>query len=307
MPANSLPPFAALRAFEMVGRTGGIRRAAAALGVSHTIVGRHLAALEAFLGVVLFNRATGTLTDAGSRYFARISAAIGEMEAATIAIGSKRGRSLVIGCSAGFSLHWLTHRLPQFAERVRNPAAPLIELRSIDPAPSFDAEEVDCDIVYLRNDQIAPSPPGIRVEEIVRPQLFPVAAPAFVAKFGGDLRNRADILRLPLIEEASDAEWSNWLAAQGLDAHGGKAPVARYGQAHLAMVAARAGQGVALAVSLLVADDLANGRLVRVTPSSEAWESADLGAYYFRCSRARWSEPLMGRFRRWLQQSVARD
>jgi DNA-binding transcriptional LysR family regulator len=45
-----LPPFAALRAFDAIGRRGGIRRAAEELGISHAIVSRHLAALETFWG-----------------------------------------------------------------------------------------------------------------------------------------------------------------------------------------------------------------------------------------------------------------
>lgn len=50
---KALPPFAALRAFEMVGRVGGIRRAASLLAIDHTVVSRHVRALEEWVGVPL--------------------------------------------------------------------------------------------------------------------------------------------------------------------------------------------------------------------------------------------------------------
>jgi DNA-binding transcriptional LysR family regulator len=86
MSTGILPPFAVLRAFDRVGRLGGIRKAAHSLQISHAIVSRHMAALETFLGVTLYNRRTGELTEAGRRYHARISAAISDMEAATSAV-----------------------------------------------------------------------------------------------------------------------------------------------------------------------------------------------------------------------------
>jgi len=39
---KALPPFAALRAFEAVGREGGIRKAAASLGIDHAVISRHI-------------------------------------------------------------------------------------------------------------------------------------------------------------------------------------------------------------------------------------------------------------------------
>ena len=70
MPRPLVPPFAALRAFEAVGRLGGIRRAAEDLGTSHSIVSRHLQALEALTGAPLVDRKAGRLTEAGARYHA---------------------------------------------------------------------------------------------------------------------------------------------------------------------------------------------------------------------------------------------
>ena len=65
-----LPPLAALRAFEAVGRLGGIRRAAKELTIDHAVVSRHIRSLEAWVGVQLLVRSsTGyTLTEPGELY-----------------------------------------------------------------------------------------------------------------------------------------------------------------------------------------------------------------------------------------------
>ena len=75
---KSIPPFAALKAFEAVGRVGGIRRAAALLDLDHTVVSRHLKTLEQWLGVQLVQRRNGAieLTKPGREYHERVSRAI---------------------------------------------------------------------------------------------------------------------------------------------------------------------------------------------------------------------------------------
>lgn len=297
------PPFAALRAFDVIGRSGGIRKAADALGVSHAIVSRHLSGLELQLGVMLFNRQSGELTEAGRRYHERISAALSEIDAATGALEARRRRNLTIWCSAGFALHWLARRLPEFA-RGRN--RPVIDLRSTDRAPEFGRDEADGDIRY-QFDGGTPQPTGSRatkVLELARPVVFPVAAPELLARLPGPIERAADLRALPLIQESSEAEWAAWLKTQGDESGDLPLPVARYGQVHLALAAACAGQGIVLGNHYLLAELLESGRLVEVRPARGAWLPVALGAYVFRCSRARWSDPMLVRFRNWLRGQI---
>ncbi|MBB4614199.1 LysR substrate-binding domain-containing protein [Novosphingobium taihuense] len=304
MALPTLPPFATLRAFDMVGRSGGIRKAAAQLGLSHAIVSRHLATLEQYLGLSLFNRRTGELTEHGRRYHARIAAAIAELEAATTDIRGTREHSLSIWCSAGFSLHWLAQRLADFQRRATSAGGLVVDLRSTDAEPMFERGEADGDIRYLSDAAAKSLPAAVRAELLARPDVFPVTSPELLGFLSHPLRCRADILQLPLVDEGGGEEWAEWLAVQRVAADLRKPPVARFGQAHLALMAARSGQGVALANAYLVADDLARGTLVRVLPGDDIWEPAPIGAYYFRCARARWSDPLLARFRRWLRNAV---
>ncbi|WP_458733205.1 LysR family transcriptional regulator [Sphingobium xenophagum] len=294
-----LPPFAALRAFEAVGRLGGIRRAAEAMGVSHAIVSRHLSSLEELFGVQLFNRKTGHLTEIGLGYHQRISAAIAEISAASAALAGVRSGGLTIWSSAGFSVQWLARHLSAFGQ-ARN--RPIVDLRASDREPNFAAGEADGDVRYQYD--WSPSPPhDVRAEELARPAVFPVVSPGFARTIAAP----AEVIQLPLIQESSEREWRQWLMAQNFEVGDLGAPIARYGQAHLCLAAARAGQGVALANWMLAAEDLNEGRLIRLEPTSQPFSIASLGAYEFRCLRIRWRDPLLSRFRDWLHRSIGKE
>lgn len=75
---RALPPMTALRAFEVVGRVGGIRRAAAVLSLDHAAVSRHVRSLEVWAGMPLIERTGGggRLTPDGEKFHRRISAAL---------------------------------------------------------------------------------------------------------------------------------------------------------------------------------------------------------------------------------------
>lgn len=291
----------------MVGSSGGIRKGAEALGVSHAIVSRHLSALEEGLGVMLLNRQTGQLTAMGQAYHARVVAAIGELEQATHDVRGQRSATLTIWCSAGFSLHWLARRLPDFSSRSQGlRTRPVIDLRATDSHPMFEANQADGDIRYILDGHNAAEAAGVRKLELARPPVFPVAAPGFMASLRQPPASIADLLALALIQENSGAEWAAWANAQGERAPQ-TPPVARYGQAHLTLAAARARQGVALSNHFLVAEDLRQGQLVRVVPSAQPLLDLALGAYMFRAPRSRWSDPMLVRFRQWLVDAVAHD
>lgn len=300
-----LPPFAALRAFVAVGQQRGFRKAAEALGISHAIVSRHIAALEQQLGVLLLNRNTGQLTETGQSYFVRVSQAISELEAATSAIlEGRRQTGLTIWCSPGFALHWLTKRLSSFASGLNRP---IIDLRSTDDEPSFERAEADGDIRYRPDGSSLTGARGVRFLELARPLVFPVASPQFLAGMARPINVAADLLPLPLIEERNDAEWKAWFTRQNVDAAALRPPVARYGQAHLTIAAARAGQGIALSNHYLAAEDLSTGRLQIVEASHCPFNAVALGAYVFRSSQARWQDPALIRFRNWLKAAIAAD
>lgn len=302
---SPVPPYATLRAFEAVGRLGGIRRAALALDLDHAVVSRHLRALEEWAGLPLINRQREAriLTETGARYHQRITRALEEIaQASAELVAIRNDRVLRIWCMPGFALGWLTARLPRFQALV-----PQIELivRPSDASPDCTRYEADVDVHYftgLEPLQLACNS-GSRRIELVRPEVFPVASLKMTQSLGPIARIE-DLLRAPLLHEESDAHWRSWFSACGV-ACPEHIPGPRLWHAHLAIEAARHGQGIALANPFLLGDDLATGRLAPVLNKHLGGRIA-LGAYAFTARADRWQSPAVGELRRWLLVEIAK-
>jgi len=301
-PDRSVPSFAMLRAFDAFGRAGGIRKAAAMLGVDHAVVSRHLAALEAFVGTALIERTQGTrgLTNDGAEYHRRIAAAFDEIAGATQLLRKRDDRQLLIWCSPGFAYHWLSPRLSQF---VAGDSPIAVELRPMDYGPDFAINEADGDIRYVRGGDAAP-PPGCRWIELASPAVYPVASRGFAEAVQNRLHSARDLLGMRLLHEESDAEWRMWLESQDIAMSSASIPGPRLWHAHVMLDAARSGQGVALANDFLARNDLRSGQLVRLEPSDEPFAPAVLGGYRFTARADRWNNAFVARFRNWLAQAT---
>jgi len=299
LPRRLLPPFAALRAFEAVGRLGGIRRAGEELGIDHAAVSRHLRALEVWLGVGLIDRERGgQLTPDGAVFHARIGSAL-EMISEASATLTRRGDDprLRVWCVPGFAYRWLNARLGQFS--ADNPDID-IEVRPTDHGPDFPRHEADADIRYVRDYEPVASA-EVQVIEIARPVVMAVASPDLAATLPPGTPASA-LLTAPLLHEDDDSEWRAWLLAHGLEAPERLAGP-RLWHAHLALDSAVRGLGVALSNDLLIGDDLTTGRLVRLEVEPRV-KDIRIGAYAFRARRDRWRHPGIVRFRRWLERAA---
>jgi LysR family glycine cleavage system transcriptional activator len=301
---KTLPPFAALRAFEAVGRLSGIRRAAQTLGLDHAVISRHLRALEDWAGTRLVDRTQGNtvLTPEGLRYHARVTAALAELsDASNELIGRNSDRCLSICCVPGFATAWLASRLEFFQSA--HPELEL-ELHPTDQSPDFMRYEADVDIRYVSGPQpvtAATTSSGVRRFEMARPPVWPVASPECVATLTS-VSQPSDLLKAPLLHEESHNQWRYWLSVHGVSVPE-QLPGPRLWHAHLTVEAARRGQGVALANPFLLGDDLKTGRLV--DPLAGNSKSVALGAYVFTARADRWQAPAVVRFRHWLKKAVA--
>jgi DNA-binding transcriptional LysR family regulator len=299
------PPYSALRAFEAVGRLGGIRRAALDLGLDHAVVSRHLRALEDWAGLPLVNRQREgrVLTDAGARYHQRISGALEEIARASTELVSSRDNELLrIWSSPGFASEWLTARLPLFQSM--HPGIE-IELRPTDASPDFTRYEAEVDIRYVYGDlMVKPAivSGGSRRVELARPAVFPVASPK-VAQAIPPPKDVADLLRAPLLHEETKDYWRAWFTANGITCPEHLAGPLLW-QAHLTIEAARRGQGVALANRFLLGDDLETGRLVEVI-DRKAVANVSLGAYVFAARADKWQSTAIAGLRKWLRSQTA--
>ncbi|MGO4707158.1 LysR family transcriptional regulator [Microvirga sp. 2MCAF38] len=289
-----LPPLIALRAFDAVGRAGSLRAASEELAVSHTVVSRHIHNLEARLGLTLF-RPQGrglVLTEEGARYHAQIRQAFDLIARATAELKRGQRRNLEIWCIPGLATLRLMPRLPDLETLL--PDCEII-LRPTLTRPQLLRGEADVEVAYLED---APLPNGVGAEVLATPRVFPVASPALLARHHIERMDVEAALKLPLVHEESTSQWQTWLRRAGLreilHLHG-----PHLWHAHLTIEAARLGQGVAIANEVLVADDLAAGRLVEIGATK-----VELGAYYFIASRARWDEPDVVKLRHWLERAL---
>lgn len=288
-----LPSLNALRAFEAVGRTGSIKAASDELAVSPTVVSRHIRNLQLDLNVALVE-AHGRgllLTSAGEAFHAQISRAFDIMRQANEDIRPSTRRSLTIWCIPGIANQRLLARLPLLQSRLPNYD---ILLQPTLSRPDFARGEADAEVIHMN---MLITHPNVRTELLAAPSVHAVASPAFRSRFPV-VTEAADFLKLPLIHEASTLYWEQWFEYAGVS----DLPILRgprLWHAHLTIEAARQGQGVALANSLLVEEDLAAGRLVDMSP-----HAVSLGGYYFVAAAKRWADPELVVLRRWLKDAL---
>jgi len=105
-----------------------------------------------------------------------------------------------------------------------------------------------------------------------------------------------------LVHDRSRKHWRDWLASFGIECSDTeRGPV--FDQTALAIDAAVAGQGIALARTALASLDLIAGRLVR--PLEEA-RPAEF-SYWIVCRKSVADEPKISQFRSWLIEQVQDD
>lgn len=252
-------PLNALRAFAQICAHGGVRAAARASGVSHSSVSRHLAELEAWLGVPLFEggdaRRHGRPTPEAERLGRALGAAFADIQVATAALREQRSPfSVTLATTPSFAARWLLPRLPEL-ER----AHPRIELSIVVNQRLDDLAQAGIDLAI----RMGAGPwPGLHGEVLMDDRLYPVMSPA-LWQASGRPRALEALAGLRLLHDRdAQAGWDRWRAAHGpasLALQRGP----RYASSDLLLRAAAQGQGVALARDRLAREDVEAGALVR--------------------------------------------
>ena len=205
-----LPPLNALKAFEAAGRHGSFTLAAEELRVTHGAVSRHVQALEAWLGVPLFERHNRrvVLTEAGRSYLAEIGAALDRVALAT-ARQLERGQARVLHVNtlATFTLRWLIPRLHAFQR-----AHPAIEVRLTTSTVPLAELAGPYDVAIRGGPD---SRPGHVGQEFLTEERIPVCSPALLARL--PLADPSQLARHTLLHAATlPGIWPQWLAAAGV-------------------------------------------------------------------------------------------
>ncbi|MGR3552445.1 LysR substrate-binding domain-containing protein [Paracoccus sp. (in: a-proteobacteria)] len=268
---NDLPPMNALRAFEAAGRHLNFRAAAGELGVTQGAVAQQVRGLEGHVGMALFARLPKGLafTAAGRGYHARVAEAFAILREASAVLRPQAARVL-ISVTPTFAAKWLIPHLPDFTAK-----HPDIDLRILatEKLSSFHADGIDLAV------RLGAPPFGaaLRAHLLFRQNIVAVASPGLLAGHSGPL-DRAALAVIPKLHDAHDL-WPGFLRLCGV-AHSQGRDI-RLSQTTLAIDAALAGQGAALASRFLVAADLKAGRLVQVV----AQELSEQGDFFLLARR----------------------
>lgn len=288
---RKLPPLNALRAFEAAARLGSISLAADELCVTHGAVSRHVQQLEHWLGLALFERLNRriVLTDAGRRYQAEIGNAFDQIAQATAQqLQLRQHRVVRVNAPATFSLRWLVPRLSSF--QLQHPG---IEVRLSTSNVPVDRLGQAFDLIIRGGPQQLD---GYQAEEFLAESRLPVCSPRLLA--GRPLTRPEQLAHFTLLHAATyPGMWPEWLAQAGLAATG---PWKSLTLEHfyLTLQGALDGLGIAMGPTALVADDVAEGRLVHpfAGPVLAPWR------YFSYTATARADDPAVQTFRRWLRQ-----
>ena len=295
-----LPSLNALRAFWAAARHRSFAAAADELHVTASAVSLQIRQLEEELDFKLFERTPKglVLTPQGARLLPGITQAFEHLKGTIAAIddGAPGAGSLSISVAPSFATKWLLPRLGGFLDR--NPDVQ-VDVKANIELTDFAKDEVDLAIRYGNGNY-----PGLTVELLLEDRMFPVCSPELLMRYGQ--RNPARVFtEAPLLHDVSvdrdpaDPSWKMWLKAGGLEnIDWRKGP--RFNQTALALDAALAGLGIALAPAALVATDLAAGRLVRL--ANEEWKGEF--AYYLVHPADKAELPTLQRFKSWLRATL---
>ena len=292
---RDLPPTSTLRAFEVATRHATFTSASEELHVTQSAVSHQLKHLEELWGLQLFQRGKSlSLTPAGAALAPIVREFFMNLEATLADLREQKGRvRLKVSTTYSFALKWLLPRLPSLAQR--HPEI-LVTLDSSDKIINFSSAEADV-AIRLGNGNY----PALYSEFLFREQIFPVASPDLLKRFGRP-HTPAELLRYPLLmRDGADLvpKWEVWFQHVGLAIAPLKESV-RFADTNMTIEAALLGQGIALARSGHVESELSDGSLVRLFdvpfPSPVA--------YYFVCPKGIESQPHIVSFREWLMQEA---
>ncbi|MFQ1701453.1 LysR family transcriptional regulator [Loktanella agnita] len=282
---RDIPSLAALRAVEAAARCRSFSKAAEELNVTHAAIAQHLRAIEAQLGAALMRREGRgmVLTDTGRQLGGSLSEGFGIIASGVRAVAAEvADRPLSISVTPSFAENWLMPRLAGFWATHPglglsiNPSTGVVDLRR---------DGFDLAIRYGQGDWL-----GVQATRLADADFTVIAAPSLLQ--GRKAQSLADVSDLPWLFELVHGEARQWVTEAGLNI--ADCQMNEVATLSMLLSAVRAGGGVSVASSALVADDIAAGRLVAVV--SERREGL---AYYIVHPPDRLTDPARI-FKKWL-------
>jgi DNA-binding transcriptional LysR family regulator len=253
--------------FAKVVEFGSYTTAAERLGLQTSKLSRRVGALEKELGVRLLNRTTRklSLTDAGKTFHRHCMALIAEAEAAKDAIGQTLSspRGLVrVSCPTGLLQAGVADILATYLA-----ANPQVQIALDATNRRVDVVDEGIDVALrVRFPPLDDS--DLAMRSFGLSEIILAASPAFIAAHGQP-KALADVGRLPTLSMGTVGKEHTW---RFVDIDSGStelihSPSLATDDLYTLRRAAIRGVGVACLPTLLIAEDLSSGILVRVLPS----------------------------------------
>ncbi|WP_440887323.1 LysR substrate-binding domain-containing protein [Vibrio sp. WZ-1] len=285
--------------FSQVAEHSSFTSAAKALHLTTGAISQQIIQLEELLGFTLFERHSRgiRLTPKGMQlsqstqfHFSELGKTLEELQA------EKLHNEIRLKLTPSFAFKWLVPRLESF--HLENPDLQ-VQIFAEGALVNSELKDYDVAIDYGSHPYRDKS-----AERILDEQLLPVMSPKYLEDHGWLKTPKArpeQWLGATLLHDAMpwgkaprDYEWLYWASSMGLDF---KTDLGHFfNRTDMAMSAAEAGVGIAMARMALVEDELKTGCLV------SPFSPVDANAGYYLIINTK-SEPT-ARFRRWLLQQV---
>ena len=293
-----LPAISALRAFEASARHLNFTQAAEELNVTQSAVSHQIRHLEDVWNLRLFVRQARrlALTEGGRALLPIVRGFFEDMTRTLERLHADEMRGpLRVSALHSFSIRWLVPRLPSFSER-----HPDIDvwISTSDDLVDFSTGDVDV-AIRMGGGRY----PGLHATLLFHENVYPVCSREFHDRWGAPETAR-DLLRYPLLilrHHRMTTTWAEWFRAAGIP---GVDPTrgVRFPDTNMALQAALAGQGVVLARSGHVGDDLAGGRLIRLLDVVCRAKRS----YFLVCPEENHTLGKIAAFREWLVDEATR-
>ena len=287
---RKLPPLRALQVFEAAARHSHFSRAATELCITQSAVSHQVKQLEEHYGERLFKREGRQLqlTNKGELLYKELERIFNELSDLSLQISGDSNDQLRLAVYSSFAIKWLIPRLSDF--RRQHPQIKIrLDMIADDPELSDSVADM---FITGQSGQL-----GYHHLLLHKERLIPVISPSLMAPDSQALEELAKHPLLTVDEGALGLDWDRWFVANNLDL---PAEQQQHIFSHVLMAieAAIAGQGVALASDFMVQADIERGLLVELNLPDilTGFE------FYFSCKQRRLKEAAIAAFVNWLSQ-----
>lgn len=263
MLANSeLPPLQSLVIFEASARLLSFTAAARELGTTQPAVSQQIRALEASLGVPLFERIYRgvVLTDAGHVLLKTTQSSLQDLRNVLQKIKQKpKSQRITVATDFAFAAFWLMPRLPDFRRQHKD-----IDIRIQTSQSEVDLVSIEADVAVLFGDGHYQ---GYLSEKLLPEIVYPICSPKLLDEYAC-LTNLEDLVKAPLLKLNAEMgqKWIDWEQLFQLNNCQWQPAesVMEFDNYTLLVQAAISGQGIGLGWFPLVDDFIKSGVLVEL-------------------------------------------